>query len=259
MRMQAASAEKVRGFLPTFSKTMRGEGVSGLYRGLKGALMGVAPEKAIMIGMNQAMRKSTSKHQDAQGRLPIGMELMIGSLAGLGQVAFSSPKEMVMIQMQLASQHAKGAAAQVSPLSIVKKLGLGGLYQGASATALREIPFAALYFTAYSQFKGAVLGEREKLLFHETLACATAAAAPAVLVTMPADVIKTRMQAQAGQAGRLSLGAMSKSILHKGGIGAFFVGAAPRVIMKAPQLGIALLVVETLTGLANPAPPAPQH
>lgn len=255
MRMQAATAEKVRGFLPTFSKTMRGEGVAGLYRGLKGALMGVAPEKAIMIGMNQALRKATSKHQDAQGRLPVGLELVIGSLSGLGQVAFSSPKEMLMIQMQLAGPST--AAAQVSPLSIVQKLGVRGLYQGASATALREIPFAALYFTAYSQFKGALLGERESLPFHETLACATAAAAPACLVTMPADVLKTRMQAQAGQLGRLSLGAMSKRILQQGGAGAFFVGAAPRVLMKAPQLGVALLVVETLSNLANPSPAPP--
>lgn len=256
MRMQAAAGTS-GGFFKTFSTTLSTEGAPGLYRGLRSTLMGVAPEKAIMIGMNQAMRQATSKHQDSQGRLPIGLEVAIGGLSGLGQVLFSSPKEMIMIQMQLASQGVKtgaAAAAQASPLAIIKRLGLRGLYAGSSATALREIPFAAFYFTAYSQFKGGMLGDRDKLSFLETLGCATAAAAPAAFFSTPADVIKTNMQAQAGQAARLSLAAMGKSIVRKGGVKALFVGATPRVLMKAPQLGIALLVVETLNGLANPVP-----
>mmetsp|Transcript_9556 Transcript_9556/g.22631 ORF Transcript_9556/g.22631 Transcript_9556/m.22631 type:complete len:325 (-) Transcript_9556:33-1007(-) len=260
MRMQAAAGTAdggiADGFFKTIAKTLSTEGAPGLYKGIFSTLMGVAPERALLIGMNQAMREATLKHQDPQGRLPIGLELASGGLAGLAQVLFSAPKEMIMIQMQLASQGAETgvvAGAQASPLAVIKQLGLRGLYAGSSATALREIPFAACYFTAYSQLKGRLLEDRAKLSFLETLGCATVAAAPPAVLVTPADVIKTNMQAQAqGDAAPLSLMAQGKSIVQEGGVRALFVGATPRALMKAPQFGIALLVVETLKDLANP-------
>ena len=63
---------------------------------------------------------------------------------------------------------------------------------------LREVPFAALYFTLYSRIKASMLGDRDTLGFLETLGAATVSALPVSFITTPADVIKTRMQAAAG-------------------------------------------------------------
>ena len=61
---------------------------------------------------------------------------------------------------------------------IVRQLGLVGLYKGASACLLRDIPFSAIYFPAYAHLKKDVFQEGyngKKLSFMETLLSAGAA------------------------------------------------------------------------------------
>lgn len=53
-------------------------------------------------------------------------------------IKFSSAKENVL---------------QVSVLSVVRDLGLFGLYKGAKACFLRDIPFSAIYFPVYAHSK----------------------------------------------------------------------------------------------------------
>eukprot|EP00960_Hanusia_phi_P023261 686899-Hanusia_phi.AAC.11 len=196
MRMQAAGRASGRAqFFPTMLNVIKNEGIPGLYKGLGGTVLVVAPEKAAMFGCNAVVKKTFRGYEDNKGRLPLGLELLTGGLSGACQALFSSPKEMIMIQMQLLSQQ---KAAVNNPMAVVKKLGVPGLYKGASATLLREVPFAALYFTLYSRIKASMLGDRDTLGFLETLGAATVSALPVSFVTTPADVIKTRMQAAAG-------------------------------------------------------------
>lgn len=61
---------------------------------------------------------------------------------------------------------------------IVRQLGLVGLYKGASACLLRDIPFSAIYFPAYAHLKKDVFGEGyhgKHLSFGEMLASAAIA------------------------------------------------------------------------------------
>ena len=61
---------------------------------------------------------------------------------------------------------------------IVRQLGLLGLYKGASACLLRDIPFSAIYFPAYAHLKKDVFHEGyngKKLSFFEMLGAAAIA------------------------------------------------------------------------------------
>ena len=61
---------------------------------------------------------------------------------------------------------------------IIRQLGLGGLYKGASACLLRDIPFSAIYFPAYAHLKKDFFHEGyngKQLTFLETLASAAIA------------------------------------------------------------------------------------
>ena len=98
-----------------------------------------------------------------------------------------------MVQMQMASQQGMDPIAN-NPIAHIQRLGLRNMYRGASATLLRDVPFAMLYFASYSRIKYAMQGDRERLTFFETLLAATAAALPASFFTTPADVLKTRLQ-----------------------------------------------------------------
>ena len=83
------------------------------------------------------------------------------------------------IRLQVAGEAAKaeGAVAR-GAAHIVRQLGLVGLYKGASACLLRDIPFSAIYFTVYNHMKKDVYSEGyngKKLGFFETLISAAVA------------------------------------------------------------------------------------
>lgn len=66
----------------------------------------------------------------------------------------------------------KGAA------HIIRQLGILGLYKGASACLMRDIPFSAIYFPVYAHFKKDVFNQGyngKQLSFLETLASAAIA------------------------------------------------------------------------------------
>lgn len=59
-----------------FKKVIRHEGVHGLYRGLVPQLLGVAPEKAIKLTVNDLVR---DKFTDKQGNIERWSEVLAGA------------------------------------------------------------------------------------------------------------------------------------------------------------------------------------
>lgn len=70
---------------------------------------------------------------------------------------FTNPLEIVKIRLQVAGEIAGGG--KVRALHVVKELGLFGLYKGARACLLRDVPFSAIYFPAYAHTKAAFADE----------------------------------------------------------------------------------------------------
>lgn len=136
-------------------QVIRHEGFAGLYRGLVPQLMGVAPEKAIKLTVNDLVRDKLTP-TDGQ-KLPAYAEILAGACAGASQVVFTNPLEIVKIRLQVAGEIAGGG--KVSALGVVKELGLFGLYKGARACLLRDVPFSAIYFPAYAHTKAAFADE----------------------------------------------------------------------------------------------------
>lgn len=146
-----------------FKKVLKNEGPAGLYSGLLPQLVGVAPEKAIKLTMNDLVR---SRLKDAKtGELPLWGEIVAGCTAGGSQVLFTNPLEIVKIRLQVQGELAKSAAAdgtpiaRVSAVQIVRQLGLLGLYKGVGACLLRDIPFSGIYFPVYSHLKRDIFEE----------------------------------------------------------------------------------------------------
>ena len=69
MRMQAAGRAAGRAqFFPTMLNVIKNEGIPGLYKGLGGTVLVVAPEKATMFGCNAMVKKTFSGYEDSKGR-----------------------------------------------------------------------------------------------------------------------------------------------------------------------------------------------
>lgn len=231
-------------------KVLRNEGFIGFYRGLGPQLIGVAPEKAIKLTVNDIVRGRATDPET--GRIKLMWELIAGGLAGGCQVLFTNPLEIVKIRLQVQGEAAKlEGAVPRGAVHIVRQLGLLGLYKGASACLLRDIPFSAIYFPAYAHMKSDFFGEGyngKKLGFGETLLAAGIAGMPAAYLATPADVIKTRLQVEArtGQSTYNGITDAFTKIMREEGPKAFFKGGVARVVRSSPQFGFTLVAYEYL-------------
>lgn len=245
-------------------KILRNEGLRGFYRGLIPQLVGVAPEKAIKLTVNDLVRGKATDPDT--GRIKLAAELIAGGTAGGCQVVFTNPLEIVKIRLQVQGEAAKvEGAVPKGAVHIIRQLGIVGLYRGASACLLRDIPFSAIYFPAYAHLKKDVFQEGyngKRLSFLETLGAAAIAGMPAAYLTTPADVVKTRLQVEAkkGQTHYKGLTDAFVKIYKEEGFKALFKGGPARVLRSSPQFGFTLLAYECLHQyLPYPSQTTPGH
>jgi solute carrier family 25 aspartate/glutamate transporter 12/13 len=239
-----------------FRKVIRNEGAIGLYRGLPPQLVGVAPEKAIKLTVNDLIRGILKDNKS--GKISLFGEVVAGASAGASQVVFTNPLEIVKIRLQVQGEAAKlnPGYARVTALTIVKDLGIRGLYKGAAACLLRDIPFSAIYFTVYSHIKtdffheGRRLadGSAKRLSPLELLSAGALAGMPASYLGTPADVIKTRLQVvpRPGQVAYTGIFDACAKIYSHEGFTAFFKGGPARVLRSSPQFGVTLVSYELI-------------
>ncbi|OJJ44899.1 hypothetical protein ASPZODRAFT_134315 [Penicilliopsis zonata CBS 506.65] len=235
-----------------FRKVIRNEGFLGLYSGVLPQLIGVAPEKAIKLTVNDLVRGHFTNKEN--GKIWYPYEILAGGTAGGCQVIFTNPLEIVKIRLQVQGEIAKtlDGAPRRSALWIVKNLGLVGLYKGASACLLRDVPFSAIYFPTYAHLKSDLFGETptQKLGIVQLLTAGAIAGMPAAYLTTPCDVIKTRLQVEArkGDTKYTGLRHCAQTILREEGFKAFFKGGPARIIRSSPQFGFTLAAYELLQG-----------
>lgn len=77
-----------------FAKVAREEGIRGLYRGIGPQLLGVAPEKAIKLTVND-MCRSAFADPTKGGEVYFPLEILSGACAGASQVLFTNPGKFV--------------------------------------------------------------------------------------------------------------------------------------------------------------------
>lgn len=235
-----------------FQKVVRNEGALGLYSGVLPQLVGVAPEKAIKLTVNDLVRGWFSR---PDGSIWVGHEILAGGSAGACQVVFTNPLEIVKIRLQVQGEVAKNVAGtpKRSAMWIIRNLGLMGLYKGASACLLRDVPFSAIYFPTYSHLKKDMFGETatKKLSVWQLLTAGAIAGMPAAYLTTPCDVIKTRLQVEArhGDTQYHGLRHAAATIWKEEGFKAFFKGGPARIMRSSPQFGFTLAAYEVLQGI----------
>lgn len=233
-------------------KVVKNEGFKGLYSGVLPQLVGVAPEKAIKLTVNDLVRGHFSTKD---GKIKIPYEILAGGSAGACQVIFTNPLEIVKIRLQVQGEVAKSVegAPRRSAMWIVRNLGLIGLYKGASACLLRDVPFSAIYFPTYNHLKRDYFGESQtkKLGVLHLLTAGAIAGMPAAYLTTPCDVIKTRLQVEArkGESSYTSLRHCAKTVYKEEGFKAFFKGGPARIMRSSPQFGFTLAAYEVLQNL----------
>lgn len=253
-RMQAQRALVYKNSMDCLIKVLSKEGIRGLYSGLGPQLIGVAPEKAIKLTVNDLARSFFTNKVSKQISWPL--EVASGAFAGACQVVFTNPLEIVKIRLQVQGDY--NITERLSAMKLIKKLGITGLYRGASACLLRDVPFSAIYFPTYAHIKRDIFGYdpsnkrcRSKLKTWELLISGGLAGMPAAFLTTPCDVIKTRLQVDAkkGETQYKGIFHAFKTILKEESPRSFFKGGAARVLRSSPQFGFTLAAYEIFQSL----------
>jgi solute carrier family 25 aspartate/glutamate transporter 12/13 len=225
-----------------FKKVIKFEGFRGLYRGLPPQIVGVAPEKAIKLTMNDFVRDKLT----FDGRISLPAEIIAGGCAGGSQVIFTNPLEIVKIRLQVAGEITQGP--KINVFTVLKELGFLGLYKGAQACFLRDVPFSMIYFPVYAHAKKSTTDDNGVNSPGSLFASAFIAGVPAAALVTPADVIKTRLQvaARAGQTTYNGVIDCTRKIMKEEGPLAFWKGTGARVCRSSPQFAVTLLTYELL-------------
>lgn len=237
------------------TSVVRHEGPFGLYKGLIPQLVGQVPEKAIRLFIVDRIRSLS-----ATDGVNYSIELLAGLAAGANQVLITNPAEIVKVRMQVQGQEyakkkADAAATTAKPkgaMSILRELGIKGMYKGASACFLRDVPFSGIYFGSYAWLKEQLRTGNEPLHSIELFFCASLAGVAAASLTTPADVLKTRMQVEAKKGeGYANLRDCYRRVTTTEGYKALWKGVVPRVLRSSPQYGVMLFSYELLQRLFN--------
>lgn len=255
-------------YFDCFVKTLKSEGIRGMYRGSSVNLLLITPEKAIKLVANDGFR-FLLKAKD--GSLPVYRQVFAGAAAGMCQIVITTPMELLKISLQdsgrIAQQlksdggnatAAKAPTATQIALKVFKEKGFFGFYKGGAATLTRDVFFSAMYFPLFAFFnsKGKVDPVTNKTPFYHTFASGILAGSIGAYVATPLDVIKTRIQTTNKAPGEISYNGIfdcAVKMFKLESKSAFFKGAVARVCVIAPLFGIAQMfyylgVAESLLG-----------
>lgn len=196
------------------------------------------------------------------GGMPVFVkELVAGGVAGGFAKTAVAPLERIKIlfQTRRAEFHSLGLVGSFS--KIAKTEGVLGFYRGNGASVARIVPYAALHYMAYEEYRRwIILGfpgiGRGPVL---DLIAGSFAGGTAVLFTYPLDLVRTRLAYQVVESSKLSVkGHVPTELVYKGirdcfskiykeaGMRGLYRGVAPSLYGIFPYAGLKFYFYEEM-------------
>ncbi|XP_035869504.1 solute carrier family 25 member 48 isoform X3 [Phyllostomus discolor] len=149
----------------------RKESVFGFFKGMSFPLASIAVYNSVVFGVFSNTQRFLSQHQSREPEAgpphTLSSLLLASVAAGVVSVGLGTPVDLIKIRLQMQTQPFRETNLSVKPravalgerpayqgpvhciATIVRTEGLAGLYRGASAMLLRDVPGYCLYFIPY--------------------------------------------------------------------------------------------------------------
>lgn len=241
-----AAADRYTGMIDCFSKIIKNEGFSRLYRGITAPILMEAPKRATKFAANDKWGKL---YRDAFGVPTMNQSLSIltGATAGATESFVVVPFELVKIRLQ-----DKASAGKYNGmLDVVRKTvaseGVLAMYNGLESTMWRHVTWNAGYFGVIHQVKALMpKAETKKRATINDLIAGSIGGTFGTMLNTPFDVVKSRIQNTqriAGVVPKYNWTVPSVMLIAKEeGFGALYKGFIPKVLRLGPGGGILLVV-----------------
>jgi len=228
-----------------FTKTIKWEGVGGLYKGVASPLFGQMLFNAVQfLSYGQAKKFLQS---DPEQDLTIKQLFIAGAITGFAVSFVEGPVDLLKSQMQVQIFNEKagsGPKLYTSVFDCGKKIvtnhGVRGLYQGLGATIIRDIPAVSCYFGVYElcrRWFAGPNGDVNKLSASHLLISGGVGGLLYWVFTYPIDVVKSSMQGDStikSQRKYSSIIDCAQKLYAQGGVRTFFRGITPCLLRAFP-------------------------
>lgn len=211
------------------------------------------PHEATMVNIYHYWERVCLIDIEEQTVIPEGINkhihatryLIAGGIAGATSRTATAPLDRLKVVLQVQTTRASIVPAIKS---LWKEGSFLGFFRGNGLNVVKVAPESAIRFYTYEMLKnviGHAKGEdKANIGASARLVAGGAAGALAQAVIYPMDLLKTRLQVEAGKVP--SLGALSKEIWVQEGPRAFYRGIVPSLLGIIPYAGIDLAAYETL-------------
>lgn len=252
------------GFVASFTKLAREEGLRGAYRGL-------GPPVCMMMLMNAVNFTAFNRAKEALGvDGPVGIGArahedghrassasvvdwrVVAAATAVGPpcALIGTPFELVKLQMQMEARHAGHRRKRLESsafrfaTTLHSTYGWRVFYLGGATNVARECLFNAVFFSTFEHTRFGFADLCEERGIRREVAIATAgglAGAAAWLLSLPLDCVKSGVQGQdlrnggwdarrgGSRAARIGFAESARAVFQTRGVFGFFSGAAPSV------------------------------
>ncbi|ESO05963.1 hypothetical protein HELRODRAFT_184909 [Helobdella robusta] len=246
VHLQTQQKGKV-GLLEMGVKVVRSDGIFGLYNGLTASLLRQLTYSLTRFGIYETVKKQT----EVPGRsMAFYEKVLLGGFAGCVGGLVGTPADLINVRMQndvkLAPESRRNYKHAIDGLyKVIKHEGPIKLMNGATMASLRATFVTIGQISFYDQFKVMLLRTgffQDNVITH--FSASFMAGGVATLLTMPLDVMKTRMM-NAPPGTYSGIFACAKDIGKNGPMG-FFKGFIPAFVRLGPHTIITFLLFEQL-------------
>jgi len=249
LQLQSKTNPEYTGIMDCAKKTVKANGFMGLYRGAAPLVIGSSGKQAARWTGYMTV---ADQLKDDKGNLSIPSRMFAGACGGVSEAVLAvTPIETLKTRVTDDMRRGTGnySGSLDACMKIMKSEGPAGLYRGVVPTIAKQATNQAVRFPVQFYALRAMVGddkERQKDPIFNGIAGAFAGAV-SVLVTMPQDTIKTRMQGE--EAKQLYKGTMdcAMQILKNDGPAFFYAGTWPRMIRVSLDVGITFCIFPLLS------------
>ncbi|RQM29049.1 hypothetical protein B5M09_007057, partial [Aphanomyces astaci] len=154
--LQTEKSTSHLGIVGTCRNLAASEGFRGFYKGMLSPILSNAPINAVVFAVyGQTSRLWQDGNSDA--KLTPGQQFLAGAAAGLCQVTFAAPAELIKITMQV-HNYPSNYSSLTCLRDVFKAEGLRGIYRGTGLQIMRDVPAFGSYFYSYEVLKDALTG-----------------------------------------------------------------------------------------------------
>jgi len=181
----------------SFKNIVAKEGFGALYKGISSPLFNVPLIYAVYFGTYEIGK--WLQGVKIQENPTMTQAMVAGAGAGFAVCSIMTPVELIKCRLQMAGTGVKGKTITALAMAkkIIKEHGVREIYKGNLITLCREIPATAVYFGTYEY-----LSRKLKIKYGEInwipIVAGGVAGLLSWIVSYPQDIIKTKLQCDAG-------------------------------------------------------------